>query len=98
MQDQEMAHLTWEMPNQVTLEANDQTIRDEIQALLDKGCQEGIYLRTGREEIVDGEKIYLEERLIIFPNDDRFLSAFSDWISSFPIAGQRLFGLVTTEG
>jgi hypothetical protein len=96
-QRQPLGRIIWESPGKVTLEVLDTRFEAKLQSLIEKGKKEGFPYRRGREVKESGNSIFVDEKIIVTPEDEKFLAAMADAVSRFTFNGQRVFGLLKEQ-
>lgn len=93
-QRQPLGQITWEPPDCLHVEIQDAGITAEITALVEQVQHEGLSLRSGAQVEKDGHKIFVEQKITVKPDDERFLPALTNAINRKRFIGQRVFALL----
>jgi hypothetical protein len=86
IQRQPLGRILWESPDKLTLEVLDSRFEAK-----------GFPYRKGREVEESGNSIFVDEKIIVKPEDEKFLAAMADAVSRFTFDGQRVFGLLKEQ-
>lgn len=93
-QRQPLAEVTWAPPDKVTLKVLDSENKAALTAFIEDAQRDGVPFRTGREVKRNDKTVFVEEKIIVKPDDKRFLRALADTVCRFSIGGQRVFGVI----
>jgi hypothetical protein len=102
-QHQALAQIVLQPPDSITLEfllPNDETdMRDTLAAFVDYSIHNGIPLRVGHQVQNVNRTVYMNEQVLIKPNDERFLQALGDAIGCYTFGNQskRVFALMQEQ-
>lgn len=97
-QRQPLGRIFWESPAQLTLEVLDSRFEAKFQSLIEKGKKDGFPYRQSREvEDSSGHSIFIDEKITVKPEDEKFLDAMADVLSRYIFDGERVFGLLKTQ-
>jgi len=91
---QPLAHITWNPPGTLTVEAKESDIKEAVSALVSDLAHNGIAIRSGGAVEHEGQTYFVEEGQIVRLNDERFLPALQETLYKYSINGQRVFGLL----
>jgi len=103
LQRQPLAQIVSQPPNPVTLEflspENETDFRDTLTAFVDYCQSNGLPLRTSRRVQEAGRTIFVDEQVLVKPNDKRFLQALGDAIGCYTFGNQskRVFALMQEQ-
>lgn len=97
IQRQPLGKILWESPDKLTLEVLDSRFEAKLQSLIEKGKREGFPYRRGREVEESGNSIFVDEKITVKPENEKFLAAMADAVSRFTFDGQRVFGLLKEQ-
>src|SRR6266480_3014697 len=73
-----LARITWHQSGQIAVEAEDDAVKRAITKLLADVSHTGISLMAGSKVEKDGKTYFVQERLVIKPEDERFLAALKE--------------------
>lgn len=105
LQRQPLAQITSKLPNSVSLEflgtenENDTDFRATLNAFVDYCQSNGLPLRTSRRVQEGDRTIFVDEQVLVKPDDERFLQALGDAIGCYTFGEQRkrIFALMQKE-
>lgn len=95
-----LAQITLQPPDSVNLEfltpENETDLRDTLTAFVDYCKYNGLSLRISSQVQKADHIIYINEQVLVKPNDERFLQALGDAISCYTFGNQskRIFALM----
>ncbi|CCH93360.1 hypothetical protein MICCA_30009 [Microcystis aeruginosa PCC 9432] len=94
---QPIGRIFWELPDKITLEVLDSRFESKLQSLIETGKRDGFPYRKGREVEDSGHRIFIDEKIIVKPEDEKFLEAMADVVSRYTFGGERAFGLLKEQ-
>ena len=103
LQRQPLARITSQPPDSVTLEflspENETDFRDTLTAFIDYCQRNGLPLRTSRRMQESDRTIYVDEQILVKPDDEQFLQALGDAIGCYTFGDQskRVFALMQEQ-
>jgi hypothetical protein len=92
-----LGRIIWESPGKLTLEVLDTRFEAKLKFLIEKGKKEGFPYRKGREGKESGNNIFVDEKITVTSEDEKFLAAMADAVSRLTFNGQRVFGLLKEQ-